>query len=134
MGQKVLVVDDEKHIVRLVQVNLEMAGFQVEMAYNGDEGLRKIIENPPDIVILDIMMPKMSGMDIMKRLQEGSKTKDIPVIFLTAKGQDQDVLDGWAAGVSLYLTKPFNPQELIMYVRRILSANAEETSEPDYSI
>ena len=122
---KILAVDDERHIVRLIQVNLERAGFQVITAFDGPEALKKVEADKPDLVVLDVMMPKMDGFEVLKRLQANPETRDIPVIMLTAKAQDADVFRGWSSGVSAYLTKPFNPLELITFVKRIFSGHDE---------
>jgi len=120
-GRKILAVDDERHIVRLIQVNLERAGYQVVTAFDGPEALKKVESEKPDLIVLDVMMPRMDGFEVLKRLQANPETREIPVVMLTAKAQDADVFRGWASGVSAYLTKPFNPLELITFVRRILS-------------
>jgi len=120
-GKKIMAVDDERHIVRLIQVNLERSGFQVITAFDGPEALRKVETDRPDVIVLDVMMPKMDGFEVLKRLQANPETRNIPVIMLTAKAQDADVFRGWSSGVSAYLTKPFNPLELITFVKRILS-------------
>ena len=119
--RRILVVDDERHIVRLVQVNLERAGYQVVSAFDGKEALKKVDSEQPNLIVLDVMMPHMDGFEVLKRLRGNAATKNIPVIMLTAKAQDADVFRGWASGVSAYLTKPFNPLELITFVKRILT-------------
>jgi two-component system alkaline phosphatase synthesis response regulator PhoP len=124
-NKKILAVDDERHIVRLIQVNLERAGYQVLTAFDGPEALKKVDSDKPDLVVLDVMMPKMDGFEVLKRLQANPETRDIPVIMLTAKAQDVDVFRGWSSGVSAYLTKPFNPLELITFVKRIFSGHDE---------
>jgi two-component system alkaline phosphatase synthesis response regulator PhoP/two-component system response regulator VicR len=120
-GKKIMAVDDERHIVRLIQVNLERSGYQVITAFDGPEALKKVETDRPDVIVLDVMMPKMDGFEVLKRLQANPETRNIPVIMLTAKAQDADVFRGWSSGVSAYLTKPFNPLELITFVKRILS-------------
>ncbi len=120
-GKRIMAVDDERHIVRLIQVNLERAGYQVVTAFDGPEALKKVESDRPDLIVLDVMMPKMDGFEVLKRLQANPETREIPIIMLTAKAQDADVFRGWASGVSAYLTKPFNPLELITFVKRILS-------------
>jgi two-component system alkaline phosphatase synthesis response regulator PhoP/two-component system response regulator VicR len=120
-SKKILAVDDERHIVRLIQVNLERAGYQVVTAFDGPEALKKVESDKPDLVVLDVMMPKMDGFEVLKRLQANPETRDIPIIMLTAKAQDADVFRGWASGVSAYLTKPFNPLELLTFIKRIFS-------------
>ena len=119
--RRILAVDDERHIVRLIQVNLERAGYQVSTAFDGFDALKKVEADKPDLIVLDVMMPKMDGFEVLKRLQANPETRSIPVIMLTAKAQDADVFRGWSSGVSAYLTKPFNPLELITFVKRIMS-------------
>ena len=123
LAKKILAVDDERHIVRLIQVNLERAGYQVVTAFDGTEGLKKVESEKPDLIVLDVMMPRMDGFEVLKRLQANPETRGIPVIMLTAKAQDTDVFRGWSSGVSAYLTKPFNPLELLTFIRRIFSGH-----------
>lgn len=120
-SRKILAVDDERHIVRLIQVNLERAGYQVVTAFDGRDALKKVEAEKPDLVVLDVMMPHLDGFEVLKRLQANPATREIPVVMLTAKAQDGDVFRGWSSGVSAYLTKPFNPMELITFVKRIFS-------------
>ena len=128
MSHKILVVDDEPHIVRLVQVNLEKAGYTVSTASNGREALEAVAGDQPDLVVLDVMMPEMDGLETLKRLKDNPETDEIPVILLTAKAQDSDVFEGWKSGADLYLTKPFNPGELLLFVQRIFKSKAEGPS------
>lgn len=123
MPKKILAVDDEKNIVKLVQAVLERHGFQVITAYDGKEALQKIASEHPDLVILDVMMPYMDGFEVLQTMRRNAVTREIPVIMLTAKSQDQDVFRGWQSGVDLYLTKPFNPTELVSFVRRIFKTD-----------
>ena len=125
--RKILVVDDERHIVRLIQVNLERQGYNVVTAHDGKEALEKVASEKPDLVVLDVMMPYMDGFEVLRNLRRDPATAELPVIMLTAKAQDQDVLRGWQEGVDMYLTKPFNPQELITFVKRIF--RSRETGE-----
>ena len=119
-GKRILVVDDEKHIVRLVQINLERQGYEVVAAYDGREGMERLREQRPDLIILDVMMPHMDGFEVLATLKGGDEYRDIPVIMLTARAQDKDVLRGMECGADLYLTKPFNPFELVNFVKRFL--------------
>jgi two-component system alkaline phosphatase synthesis response regulator PhoP/two-component system response regulator VicR len=127
--KKILVVDDERHIVRLIQVNLERAGHQVVAAFDGKEALKKVASENPDLLVLDVMMPFMDGFEVLKHLKSDAKTKDIPVVMLTAKAQDADVFRGWASGVDMYLTKPFNPMELLTVIKRIFEAREQMDRE-----
>jgi len=133
MLKKILAVDDERHIVRLVQVNLQKEGFEVATASNGREALEKVAADKPDLVVLDVMMPEMDGFEALKKLKEDPETAGIPVIMLTAKAQDADVFRGWQSGADLYLTKPFNPQELITFVKRIFQSRGEQEETYDIS-
>jgi two-component system, OmpR family, alkaline phosphatase synthesis response regulator PhoP len=124
MPVKILVCDDERHIVRLIQVNLERQGWEVVTAYDGKEGLEKIRSEKPNLVVLDVMMPYMDGFEVLKSLRREPETEQLPVIMLTAKAQDKDVFEGYHYGADMYLTKPFNPMELVTFVKRII-ANQE---------
>ena len=119
MALKVLVCDDERHIVRLIQVNLERQGYEVVTAFDGKEGLEKIRAEKPNLVVLDVMMPYMDGFEVLKTLRKEPETENLPVIMLTAKAQDKDVFEGYHYGADMYLTKPFNPMELVTFVKRI---------------
>ena len=122
---RVLVVDDEINIVRLIQVNLERHGYTVETAYNGAEALAKIKENRPDLLVSDVMMPEMDGFELLANVRRDPMLMDLPVIMLTAKAQDKDVMEGYKTGADMYLTKPFNPAELIAFAKRILSSSID---------
>ncbi len=134
MARKILTCDDEKHIVRLIQVNLERQGYEVITAFNGAECLEKVKEDRPDLIVLDVMMPEMTGFEVLDILKKDPETEDIPVIMLTARAQDSDVLRGWQSGVECYLTKPFNPMELIAFVKRIFSMEEGVADEKRYTL
>lgn len=131
MPKKILAVDDEKHIVRLVQINLEKAGYEVVTAANGREALEAVAAGKPDLIVMDVMMPEMDGFAALQKLKEDDASKDIPVIMLTAKAQDADVFKGWQSGADLYLTKPFNPSELLTFVKRIFDSQGEQKDSYD---
>jgi len=105
-----------------VQVNLERAGYIVVTAFDGKEALEKVASEQPDLVVLDVMMPYLDGFGVLQELRKNGATRDLPVIMLTAKAQDADVFRGWQSGVDCYLTKPFNPMELISFVKRIFAS------------
>jgi DNA-binding response OmpR family regulator len=119
---RILVVDDEVNIVRLIQVNLERAGYQVETANNGVQALEKIRANRPHLLVSDVMMPEMDGFELLSNIRRDNALEDLPVIMLTAKASDKDVMAGYSRGADMYLTKPFNPAELLSFVKRILQA------------
>lgn len=129
MSERILAVDDEPHILRLIQINLERAGYSVELAKDGRQALQRIAESAPDLVVLDVMMPYLDGFEVLRALRKEPATRDLPVIMLTAKASDADVMTGWTDGAHCYLTKPFNPQELTAFVRRILRAQHESSDE-----
>ncbi len=133
MAKKILVVDDERHIVRLVEVNLSRAGYEVLTAYDGVEALEVFAREKPDMVVLDVMMPRMDGFEVLKKLQADHSSANVPIIMLTAKAQDADIFRGWSSGVSSYLTKPFNPRELLTFVERIFQSLDDAGPEDDDS-
>jgi CheY-like chemotaxis protein len=116
---RVLVVDDDDVIRQLITVNLELEGFEVETAVDGQDCLEKVKKVAPDVVTLDIMMPKMDGWETATRLREDPETSDLKVVLLSARAQEADLERGTRIGVDAYLTKPFDPDELIAVVRRL---------------
>jgi DNA-binding response OmpR family regulator len=116
----VLVVDDDPVIQRLLRVNFEMEGYDVIVASDGLDGLERARAERPDIVVLDIMMPKMSGLDVAKALKADPDTASIPVLLLSAKAQEADLRAGDASGADGYLTKPFDPLQLLQRVEQLL--------------
>jgi DNA-binding response OmpR family regulator len=118
----VLVVDDDPVIVRLLEVNFEMEGFTVRMAGDGQEGLDVARAELPDVVVSDVMMPKLSGIELVTGLKADDSTASIPVILLSAKAQASDIRAGMAAGADDYVTKPFEPLELVDRVLKLLAA------------
>lgn len=116
----VLVVDDEANIVTLLQTWLETIGCEVESANDGESGFEKAKLVSPDLILMDGMMPRMSGFDACRKLKEDESTRDIPVIFLTVQGEVKDVVKGLELGAHGYMTKPFKPQELLARVRSTL--------------
>jgi len=121
MTKKIMVVDDEPDTVDLVKLVLETGGYEVSVAYSGEEALDMIKTDRPDFIFLDIMMPKMDGWAVRKKIVENEETKDIPVVMLTAKAQPIDKMIGLhVVGVTDYITKPFGRKELIDCVKRIL--------------
>ena len=118
---KIRVVDDEPDTVDLVKLVLETEGYQTSVAYNGEEALEMIKIDKPDLVLLDIMMPKMDGWAIRKKIIDNEETRDIPIVMLTAKAQPIDKMIGLhVVGVTDYITKPFGRQELIDSVKKAL--------------
>ncbi len=117
MGQRVLVVDDDKKTVELVKLYLERDGYKVDVAYEGNEGLGKAHELHPDLIVLDLMLPGIDGLEICRVLRMES---DVPIIMLTARTTEEDKLTGLGLGADDYVTKPFSPRELAARVRTVL--------------
>jgi two-component system alkaline phosphatase synthesis response regulator PhoP/two-component system response regulator VicR len=126
MPRRVLVVDDEKPITRLLQVNLEQAGYEVAVAHDGRDALKKLDSFEPELLILDIAMPYADGFEILEILRSDPASKDLPVVFLTAKSQERDIFRGYQTGVDCYLTKPFEPSDVITVVNRIFQGLEDE--------
>jgi DNA-binding response OmpR family regulator len=120
MGKRILVADDEPHIARLLEFKLQREGYEVTVTSDGGAALDAITVNPPDMVILDIMMPVMTGTEVLAAIQADDTLKDIPVILLTARGQERDVVIGFDAGAVDYIVKPFAPSELLARIKRHL--------------
>ena len=116
---RVLVVDDDDVIRQLITVNLELEGFEVETAVDGMDCLEKVKDVDPDVVTLDIMMPRLDGWETATRLREDPETAGLKVVLLSARAQEADLQRGNRIGVDAYLTKPFDPDELIEVVRRL---------------
>ena len=122
---QILVVEDDVDIAELVAFNLERQGWGCALVHHGAEGWEMIQRRRPDLVILDVMLPGMDGMQIFRTMKENEMTRGIPVIFLTARGELDDRLEGLSLGADDYVTKPFSPKELVLRVRNVLSrANA----------
>jgi CheY-like chemotaxis protein len=122
MQARILVADDDPIILRLLEVNLGLEGFAVETAARGEDAVRRAQELRPDVIILDVMMPGMTGYDVAEQLRDDPDTSEIPVVFLSARAQDEDRRRGHALGVAAYVTKPFDPAELVDIVRRLATA------------
>jgi DNA-binding response OmpR family regulator len=116
----VLVADDDRDILQLISFRLERADYEVVQANDGEEALRLVKELHPDLAVLDLMMPKLNGYEVIREIRRDEETKAIPVILLTARVQETDVARGFEAGADDYLKKPFSPQELRARVQAIL--------------
>lgn len=125
MAKRVLVVEDERALARLIQVNLDREGFDTQLAADGKAALAAVAEARPDLIVLDVVMPGIDGFEVLRRLRSDPDTSEIPVVMLTAKADDDSILRGWTEGVHCYMTKPFDPVDLVTYVRRTLSDGLE---------
>ena len=120
MQPQVLIVEDEPALVELLSYNLERAGFAVAVARDGEEALLAVREKRPDVVLLDWMLPYVSGIEICRRMRRDAETRGVPIIMLTARGEEDDRVRGLDAGADDYITKPFSPGELVARVRAVL--------------
>lgn len=117
----ILVAEDERDIRELIVFSLQLAGFEVIAVPNGQEAVKKAVEIIPDLILLDVRMPKMNGLEACQALKQHELTKDIPVVFLSAKGQEAEVNLGYEMGAEAYFQKPFTPEELPQRLIKILS-------------
>jgi DNA-binding response OmpR family regulator len=116
-----LVADDDEDILNLVKLRLSRSGYDVVVARDGEEALRLAREQQPDLAVLDWMMPKVSGLDVLRAIRADAETSDIPVILLTARASEANIAEGLAAGADDYIAKPFSPQELAARIQVILA-------------
>jgi len=121
-----LVVDDEIYIVHILEFSLTMEGYDVITAADGEEALRRVEEDEPDLVVLDIMMPRMDGYEVCRRLREDPATRNLPVILLSAKGRPMDRDLGLDAGADDYIVKPFSPRRLLEKIRELMDRSPME--------
>src|SRR2546430_2940902 len=128
-GRKILIIEDESDVADLLTLNLRKAGYRVSMAADGASGLQKARDDKPDFIILDLMLPKMSGLEVCKILKNDTATSQIPILMLTAKAEEIDRIVGLEFGADDYVTKPFSPREIMLRIRAILrrGEKAEET-------
>jgi len=120
MAMRVLVVDDEPDLVELVRFNLKEAGYEIDAARSGREALALLRRRPPDLLILDLMLPDVSGTEICRQVRSDARLAGIPVLMLTAKSEEVDRIVGFELGADDYVTKPFSPRELVLRVRALL--------------
>lgn len=131
MSKKILIADDEPSIVAAVEFLLKRGGYEVRVARSGDEALELIEASPPDLVLLDVMMPGRSGYEVCKRLRERPEWKDVKIIMLSAKGRDAEVSRGLSLGADVYITKPFSTRDLMAKIHGLLES---EPSAPSTNV
>lgn len=130
MGKaNILIIEDDEDIQQLVSYNLIKAGFHVTCADTGEEGLKKLQADGVDCILLDLMLPEMSGLEVCRALKKNDKNKFIPVLMLTAKGEEDDVVTGLDCGADDYVTKPFSPKVLIARIKALLRRKSEQAGE-----
>jgi two-component system, OmpR family, alkaline phosphatase synthesis response regulator PhoP len=130
-GEKILIVDDEINIVELIKYNLESNGYKVYTAYDGKEALKTVEEKNVNLIILDLMLPDIDGLEVCKTLKRKESTANIPIIMLTAKGEEFDKILGLELGADDYLTKPFSVRELVTRIKVILRRSATDAETSD---
>ena len=126
MNGKIFIIEDETSIIKLVQNNLEKEGFIVSSSENGNEGLKQLKKFEPNLLLLDWMLPDLSGIEICKHIRKDNKFKTLPIIMLTAKGEEEDKIKGLESGVDDYLTKPFSFKELLARIKAVLRRSNPE--------
>jgi len=130
MNQKILLVDDDERLLRALDYSLRQEGYVVVKARDGLEALEKMNTDPPDLVILDLMLPRLDGFEVCRRIRSSPQTRDLPVIILSAKQEEVDRVLGFRLGADDYVTKPFSPSELVLRVKAVLRrARAEKEGE-----
>jgi DNA-binding response OmpR family regulator len=127
--RKILVVDDDPTMVKLINVNLKLNNYSVVEATSGEQALDVLVKEPLDLVVLDIMMPGVDGWEVLKRVRNNPETEEMPVILVTAKTQDSDVIRGWELGADEYVIKPFNPLLLVEVIKMVLDRSYDERLE-----
>lgn len=128
MSKRILIVDDEPDVVDLIEINLKALGFQISTASDGASALDKVQSKRPDLIILDLMIPSISGLEVCKTLKKNSETASIPIIMLTAKSEEVDRIVGLELGADDYVTKPFSPRELALRVQSVLRRGTEKVT------
>ena len=130
MEAKILVVEDERDIVELLKYNLQQEDFEVDTVRNGADALQRAVDNPPDLILLDLMLPEVDGLIVCRLLKNDPRTKKIPIIMLTAKVDESDRVTGLELGADDYITKPFSPREVVLRVNAVLR-RLNASKEPD---
>src|SRR5206468_9585983 len=128
--KKILIIEDDRDIVELVRYNLANEGFQVSSAHDGTTGLSTLKKTPPDLLLLDLMLPKLSGLDICREVRKDESLNRLPILMLTARGEEADRVVGLEMGADDYVTKPFSPRELIARVKALLRRAEPPTDSP----
>ncbi len=125
----ILVVDDEEDILELLRYNLSREGYQVSCTTSGEKTLKLVKTETPDLIILDLMLPGMDGLEVARRLKDNDNTKNVPIVMLTAKGEEADIVTGLELGADDYVTKPFSPRILLARVRAVLRRKGKESQD-----
>ena len=127
--KQILIIDDEENIRELLKFNLEREGFLISWAKSGEEGIEKVLKNPPHVVILDLMLPGMSGLEVCKVLRNNDKISNVAIIMLTGKSEESDIIVGLELGADDYITKPFSPNVLLAKLRAVLRRQGDKNKQ-----
>jgi two-component system, OmpR family, alkaline phosphatase synthesis response regulator PhoP len=133
-NEHVLAVEDEEDILELVRYNLEKEGYRVTGVLSGEEAMRAARSQPPDLIVLDLMLPGMDGLTVCRELKQDAKTRDLPIVILTAKGEEADIVAGLELGADDYVTKPFSPRVLLARIRAVLRRRRTEPAAASDSL
>jgi DNA-binding response OmpR family regulator len=131
MAHNILVVDDDPAVQKVLQQALQLEGYEVTTADDGEQALTALEARLPDIIVLDVMMPKVDGFEVLRRIRESDRTTNLPVILLTAKSATEDVWEGWRRGVDYYMTKPFDVEELLTFIKYVFEGGHQEPPVAD---
>lgn len=132
--ERILIVDDEENILELLEFNLSKEGYKVIPVMSGEEALKDVKSKLPDLILLDLMLPGIDGLEVCKLLKKNTLTENIPIIMLTAKGEESDIITGLELGADDYITKPFSPKVLIARIRMVLRRKSKKIPETSDSI
>ena len=135
MDAKILIVEDERDIVELLRYNLRQENFKVDAVRNGVDALQRAVDKPPDLILLDLMLPEVDGLIVCRLLKNDPRTRNIPIVMLTAKDEESDRVAGLELGADDYITKPFSPREVVLRINAVLRRlNASNQSEEENQI
>ncbi len=130
MAQSILIIEDDPDIAQLISYQLKQSKYMTEIAGDGEAGLKAVERNPPALIVLDLMLPGKDGIEICRILKKGPKTKHIPILMVTAKGEESDRITGFEMGADDYLPKPFSPRELVLRIQAIFKRMKSGTESP----
>ncbi|MGH8014609.1 MAG: response regulator, partial [Candidatus Zixiibacteriota bacterium] len=134
LNERILVIEDEPEIREIISYNLSKAGYRVTTAATGEDGLKSVFNQPPELVVLDLMLPGMCGLDVCRQIRSDARTASVPIIMLTARSEESDVITGLEVGADDYITKPFSPRVLVARIRARLREKAEEPDKAQKKI
>jgi len=132
--ERILVVDDEEDLLELIRYNLSKEGYRVTCAASGEQAVREARANPPDLILLDLLLPSVDGLEVCKLLKNDARTKHVPIIMLTAKSEEADIVTGLELGADDYITKPFSPRVLVARIKAVVRGRAQPPLGKDVAV